>query len=86
MSIFERENLVRAMITGDKPADRHHGAPDARGPSLIALALGAAVVGATAYFILQYDPEAFALRSAESFEHRSGGGETDADEYDGEKD
>jgi len=72
MSIFERENLVRAMITGDKPAAKHPGAGDARAPGLIALAVAAGVVAATAYLVLLYDPHAFTLRSAESFEHRSG--------------
>lgn len=70
MSKMERENLVRAMVTGDKPAARHPRALDARAPGAIALAVAAAVVAATAYLILWYDPEAFTLRSAEAFEHR----------------
>ena len=70
MSILERENLARAMVTGDKPVARHPGAADARAPGAIALAVGAVVVAATAYFILQYDADAFTLRSAEAFEHR----------------
>jgi cytochrome b len=72
MSILERENLVGAMITGDKPAIRHPGALNARSPGAIALVVAAAVVVATAYLILQYDPEAFTFRSAEAFEHRAG--------------
>lgn len=75
MSILERENLVRAMITGDKPAARHPGASDARPPGTIAWAVSAAVIVATGYLILRYDPAAFTLRSAEAFEHRA-----DADE------
>lgn len=70
MSVLERENLVRAMITGAKPAARHPGALDASGPGAVALIAAAAVVVATAYLILQFDPEAFTLRSAEAFEHR----------------
>ena len=70
MSVIERENLVRAMITGDKPAARHPGAVDARRPAALALIAAAAVVVATAYAILQYDRDAFTPRSAESFEHR----------------
>jgi len=41
----------------------------------VALLLGAVVVAATGYLIVQYDPAAFALRSAESFEHRADVGE-----------
>jgi len=71
MSILEKENLVRAMVTGDKPAARHPGAVDARSPGAIAWIVGAVVVGTTSYLIVQYDPDAFALRTAESFEHRA---------------
>lgn len=74
MSLLERQNLVRAMVTGDKPAARHPNAADARAPGAVAWALGAATVAATAYLIVQYDPAAFALRSAESFEHRADAG------------
>jgi cytochrome b len=70
MSLLERENLVRAMVTGYKSAARHPGALGARPPSLIALVVALAVVVGTAYAILQYDPDAFRLRSAEAFEHR----------------
>ncbi len=71
MSLLERENLVRAMVTGDKPAARHPDAVDARAPGAMAWLMGAVVVGATIYLIVQYDRDAFALRSAESFEHRA---------------
>jgi cytochrome b len=71
MSLLERENLVRAMVTGDKPAAGHPGAVDAKAPGAMAWLVGAVVVGVTIYLIVQYDPDAFALRSAESFEHRA---------------
>ena len=71
MSMFERENLVRAMITGNKPAARHPGAVDARAPGAVAWALGAVTVVAATYAVVQYDPDAFTLRSAGSFEHRA---------------
>lgn len=74
MSTLERENLVRAMVTGSKPAARHPGAGDARAPSAMAWLLGAMVVATTSYLIARYDPAAFALRSAESFEHRAKAG------------
>jgi cytochrome b len=71
MSMIERENLVRAMVTGSKPAVRHPGAKDARAPSLVGLAVAVIGVAGTVYAVLQYDPQAFTLRSAEAFEHRS---------------
>lgn len=88
MSMLERENLVRAMVTGDKPAARHPGAVDARSPSALAWLVGAVLVGSTSYLIVQYDPDAFALRSAESFEHRTGlgGGVTEAENDETEDD
>lgn len=70
MSVLERENLIRAMITGSKPADRHPSAADARMPGAIAVMVAVAVVAGAAYSILQYDPQAFTLRSADAFEHR----------------
>lgn len=73
MSRLERENLVRAMVTGDKPASRHPGARDARRPTLIAFLVGLAVLAASIYGVLRYDPQAFTLRSSESFEHRGDG-------------
>lgn len=75
MSIFERENLVRAMITGDKSAVRHPQAVDARPPGAVALVVASVVIVAIAYAITRYDPQAFTLRSAETFEHRADGGE-----------
>ena len=72
MSVLERENLVRAMVTGYKPKARHPGAQDAIAPGAVALLVGATVFAGTAYSILQYDADAFTLRSAESYEHRVG--------------
>lgn len=87
MSMLERENLVRAMVTGDKPATHHPGVVDARPPGAVAWLVGGVVVAATSYLIVQYDPDAFALRSAESFEHRTDfGGEATEDEYQEEDD
>ena len=74
MSLVGRENLVRAMISGEKPANRHPGARNASPPRAIALIVAAATVIASAYAILQYDRQAFTLRSAESFERRTDSG------------
>lgn len=74
MSLLERENLLLAMITGKKAAARNPGAADARRPSLLALLFAFIVVVGTGYGILRYDPQAFTLRSAESFEHRNDAG------------
>lgn len=70
MSLIERENLVRAMITGNKQTRRHPGAADAEGPGSFAVIIALAVVAGTVFAILQYDPQAFTRRSAEAFEHR----------------
>lgn len=72
MSLIQRENLLRAMVTGNKPAARHPGATGARPPSALGIFVAALVLVATVYGILQYDPRAFTLRSADSFEHRAG--------------
>lgn len=86
VSMLERVNLVRAMVTGDKLAARYPGARNATSPGAVALLAGGAVVAGATYLILQYDPNAFALRSAESFEHRAGrGGEATEDEHGGAK-
>lgn len=88
MSVVERENLARAMVTGDKPAHRHPGSVDAKPPRVFALVLALLVVAGTAYAILRYDPQAFTLRSAEAFEHRvgAGAGEARFEREDGERD
>ena len=70
MSALERENLVRAMVTGTKARSRHPDARDAWPPSVWALLVGHGVLAASIYAVLQYDPQAFTPRSSESFEHR----------------
>jgi cytochrome b len=77
MSLMERENLVRAMITGKKSAARHAGATDARPPSVVGVILAVLVLAGTVYAVLRYDPEAFTLRSTEAFEHRADSGTAD---------
>jgi cytochrome b len=71
MSLLQRENLVRAMITGTKARTRHPGAIDARPPRLVGIALTVLVVSGALYAILKYDPQAFTLRSSEAFEQRN---------------
>lgn len=84
MSLVQRENLVRAMVTGDKPVARHPRAVDARPPSILGFLVGTIAIVGTAYAILRYDPQAFTRRSAEAFEHRaapqSGSSQAPADE------
>jgi cytochrome b len=75
MSILTGDNLVRAMIDGTKTSARHPAARDARPPGFLALILGLLVLAGTAVAIHAYDPQAFTLRSTESFEHRAGTGE-----------
>ncbi len=69
MSVLAKENLIGAMITGTKPAERHPDATDGRRPGWIALLAAAVLVAATAYAVLAYDPLAFTPRSAEAYEH-----------------
>jgi cytochrome b len=74
MSLASRENLVRAMVTGSKPASRHPGAKDARPASGFALPLAALAVAAAAYGATRIDPQAFGPHaSAEAGESHEGG-------------
>ena len=84
MSLLTRESLVAAMITGTKPADRHPGSSDAKRPGVIGVVVGAAILVGTIYSVRAYDPLAFTLRSAESYEHRAEAGPSDRG--DGERD
>ncbi len=59
MTALTGENLVRAMVTGDKMARLHPGAVDAKGPGLAAWLGGAAAFAASAYVALLIDPAAF---------------------------
>ncbi len=77
MSVIERENLAQAMITGDKPSERHPGAVDAKPPRAFGVVFALLAIAGAVYTILQYDPQGFALRSAEAFEHRSDAGFAD---------
>lgn len=69
MSVLTRENLVRAMVTGRKPADRHADAHDAHRPPRYGLILAALVVAGTVYAVRTFDPLAFTQRSVEAFDH-----------------
>ena len=85
MSLVEKENLARAMVSGNKPAARHPEAVDARPPSIPALLLAAFVIVGTVVAILQYDPQAFTRRSAEAFEHRAATSDDSSRERKGER-
>lgn len=74
MSLLTRENLVRAMVDGTKPADRHPSDGDARRPGPLAYLVAGVAIAEAAWAVTRYDPEAFTLRSAESYEHQSEGG------------
>lgn len=83
MSLISRENLVRAMVTGRKPAARHAGARDARPAPFIAFPLAALAIAATAYGATRIDPKAFTPHAraeagepsegAQAAEHREAG-------------
>lgn len=77
MSLIGRENLVRAMVTGRKPADRHAGARDAHSAPAFALPLAALAVAVGAYGVTQIDPQAFAphgrMEARDFAAHNAGG-------------
>ena len=74
MSLMSRENLVRAMVTGRKPAARHPGARDARPAPFIAFPLAALAIVASAYGVTRIDPKAFGPHArAEAGEHAQAG-------------
>jgi cytochrome b len=74
MSLLSRENLVSAMIGGTKLSRLHPGGTDARAPGMTAVLIAILVLAGTAWGIISYDPQAFTLRSAEDYEHRTGAG------------
>lgn len=59
MSFATRENLVRAMVTGRKPSDRHPGAADAKPAAIYALPLAGLAVAAAVLGAMRVDPQAF---------------------------
>lgn len=83
MSQLLKENLVFAMVTGKKHADRYNDAHDAAPPSAMSAPLAAIAVGAAAYGALQIDPQAFTAHATEAGERDlgdyRGGGEEDGD-------
>ena len=81
MSWLTGESLVRAMITGAKPASRHPGGADARPPGRLAIAVGLVLVAGAVYAVLAYDPLAFTLRSTEAYEHRADAGPAREDDH-----
>lgn len=70
MSILARENLIAAMVTGNKPADRHPDGHDALRPPWYGLVLAALVVASAIYALRTFDPLAFTPRSKEAYEDR----------------
>tara|TARA_R110000772_G_scaffold166300_1_gene277958 strand:+ start:389 stop:1156 length:768 start_codon:yes stop_codon:yes gene_type:complete len=69
MSALTRENLVRAMITGSKPAGHHPGAGNAHKPSFFAYLVGLTAIIVAVFGIMKTDPQAFVPRSTETVEH-----------------
>lgn len=74
MSVLERDNLLRAMVSGTKSAARHPNTAPARRAGIVAYLIAIAVMAGAVFGVLRYDPVAFTPRSAESFEHRADGG------------
>lgn len=85
MSHLAKDNLLLAMVTGKKHADRYPDAHDAAPPASLAVPVAALAVGAAAFGATRIDPQAFAPHaSAESNE----AGERDGGEHgrDGDRD
>ena len=81
MSHLAKENLILAMVTGKKHADRYPDARDATPPARLAVPIAAIAVGAAAYGATRVDPQAFTPHaSAEAGE--DGEGEDGASERD----
>ena len=72
MSYLLKENLVLAMVTGKKHADRYNDAHDAAPPAAMSAPLAAIAVGAAAYAALQVDPQAFTPHATEAGEDDGG--------------
>ncbi len=75
MSALTRDNLVLAMITGRKHADRHPDASDAKSPSLGAGILALLVTGGAVFAAIQNDPQAFMPHAGEGGESEGAGRE-----------
>lgn len=59
MSHLIKDNLILAMTTGKKRADRYPEARDAMPPARLAIRIAAIAVGTAAYGATQIDPQAF---------------------------
>lgn len=91
MSVTTRDNLVRAMVTGRKPAAGLPAQSRER-PRVLAVMTGAAVIGLSVLGIMRYDPAAFsagareeaelAEHSTEHFAHAPPTGRNDRDDDD----
>jgi cytochrome b len=73
MSVLQRENLLRAMISGTKPGERHPGARDAHRPGAAATIAATLVAAAAVFAVLCYDPQAFTPRLADALEEAGPG-------------
>jgi cytochrome b len=85
MSHLAKDNLIFAMVTGKKHADRYPDAHDAAPPASLAVPVAAIAVGAAAFGATRVDPQAFAPHmGSEAGENEAGepGGETGAAERD----
>lgn len=86
MSVLQHENLVRSMVSGTKPAERHPNARDARSPGAVAFVLAVIVVAGASIAILRYDPRAFTLRPTEGVEKAGDTGSQQAPEQQEDRD
>lgn len=75
MSLLTKDNLIGAFVTGNKRADLHPGASDARAPAKLAIPIATIAIGAAAYGATLIDPVAF-TPGAHTEMGENGGGES----------
>lgn len=76
MSHLTKDNLILAMLTCKKRADRHPDAQDAAPPVRLAVPIAVIAVGATAYGLIRIDSQAFASHAGtEAGEERESEGD-----------
>lgn len=77
-SIMTRDNLILAMVSGNKSAARHPGAKSAIKPGGVGILLASAVLCVSVFAVLKFDPQAFSIHNRGLDEVSGRGSSTDA--------
>lgn len=86
MSHLAKDNLLLAMMTGKKHADRYPDAHDAAPPARLAVPVAAIAVGAAAFGATRVDPQAFAPHASAEAGERGESAHGERDETEREED